>query len=129
MLAGLYKFTLWFLDPYLRYKNRKKTKEYVLFERGQRVEAKNITPYLLETTKYDIDLSFVIPAYNEEKRLPVMMKETMPYLQQKVKEGKLFKKIELIIVNDGSKDGTEALIKKYSEDSTDQINIRGVSLI
>jgi dolichyl-phosphate beta-glucosyltransferase len=83
----------------------------------------------LDSTKYDVDLSFVVPAYNEEKRLPVMMKDTMPYLQQKIKEGKLFKKIELIIVNDGSKDGTEALIKKYTEDSTDQINIRGVSLI
>jgi dolichyl-phosphate beta-glucosyltransferase len=58
-----------------------------------------------------------------------MMRDTMPYLQQKVKEGKLFKKIELIIVNDGSKDGTEAMIKKYTEDSTDQINIRGVSLL
>jgi dolichyl-phosphate beta-glucosyltransferase len=129
ILAGLYKFSLWFLDPYLRYRNRKKTKEYVLFEKGQRIDAKNMIPYLLDDKKYDVDLSFVVPAYNEEKRLPVMMKDTMPYLLQKVKEGKLFKKIELIIVNDGSKDGTEAMIKKYTEDSTDQINIRGVSLI
>jgi dolichyl-phosphate beta-glucosyltransferase len=41
----------------------------------------------------------------------------------------MFRKVELIIVNDGSKDGTEAMIKKYTEDSTEQINIRGVSLI
>jgi dolichyl-phosphate beta-glucosyltransferase len=34
LLAGLYKFGQWFLDPYLRYRNRKKTKEYVLFECG-----------------------------------------------------------------------------------------------
>jgi hypothetical protein len=34
LLAGLYKFGHWFLDPYLRYRNRRKTKEYVLFERG-----------------------------------------------------------------------------------------------
>jgi dolichyl-phosphate beta-glucosyltransferase len=77
-----------------------------------------------------VDLSFVVPAYNEEKRLPTMMKDTMPYLQQKVKEGRLFKKVEIIIVNDGStKDKTEEMIKKYTEDSTDQINIRGVSLL
>jgi hypothetical protein len=66
VLAGLYKFSLWFLDPYLRYRNRKKTKEYVLFERGQRIDAKNMTPYLLDGKKYDVDLSFVVPAYNEE---------------------------------------------------------------
>lgn len=34
LLAGLYKFGQWFLDPYLRYRYRRKTKEYVLFERG-----------------------------------------------------------------------------------------------
>jgi glycosyltransferase involved in cell wall biosynthesis len=31
----------------------------------------------------------------------------------------MFRKVELIIVNDGSKDGTEAMIKKYTEESTD----------
>ena len=41
----------------------------------------------------------------------------------------MFKKIEMIIVNDGSRDGTEAMIKRYTQDSTDQINIRGVSLL
>lgn len=58
-----------------------------------------------------------------------MLKQTLPYLQQKANEGKLFKKVEVILVNDGSKDGTEALIKKLTEDSTDQISIRGVSLL
>jgi hypothetical protein len=48
LLIGLYKFSLWFLDPYLRYRNRRKTKQYVLFERGQRIEANSITPYLLD---------------------------------------------------------------------------------
>lgn len=79
LLAGLYKFANWFLDPYLRYRNRKKTKEYVLFENGKRIEPKG-APFLLDSSKYDVDLSFVVPAYNEEKRLPTMMKDTMPYL-------------------------------------------------
>ena len=47
-----------------------------------------------------------------------------------MKEGKLFKNVELIIVNDGSKDKTEELIRKYTEDSSYQgINIRGVSAL
>jgi dolichyl-phosphate beta-glucosyltransferase len=36
---------------------------------------------LLDNKKYDVDLTLVVPAYNEEKRLPTMMKDTMPYLQ------------------------------------------------
>ena len=80
LAIGLYKTALWFLDPYLRYRNRRKTKDYVLFEKGSRIEAKGITPYLLDTKKYDVDLTLVVPAYNEEKRLPTMMKETLPYL-------------------------------------------------
>ena len=79
VLIGLYKFTLWFLDPYIRYRNRKKTKEYVLFEKGQRIEPKG-SPFLLDSNKYNVDLSFVVPDYNEELRLPAMMKDTLPYL-------------------------------------------------
>jgi hypothetical protein len=70
---GLYKFALWFLDPYLRYRNRRKVKEYVLFEKGQRVEPKGMQPYLLDNKKYDIGLSLIVPAYNEVNRLPKML--------------------------------------------------------
>lgn len=61
-----------------------------------------------------------------------MMNETLPvtsqldsnffqYLQAKTKEGRLFKKVEIILVNDGSKDETSQMIQKYSEQSTDAI--------
>ncbi len=116
----LYKVSLWFLDPYLRYRNRKKVKEYVLFEKGEAVEPKGVKPYLLDNKKYDVDLSLIVPAYNEVNRLPKMLTEdTLPYLRAKLKEGKLFKKVEIIIVNDGSKDKTGEMIQKYTKDSTD----------
>lgn len=70
---------------------------------------------MLDNKKYDIDLSIVVPAYNEVQRLPKMMNETLPYLQAKTKEGRLFKKVEIILVNDGSKDETSQMIQKYSE--------------
>lgn len=35
------------------------------------------TPYLLDTKTFDVDISIVVPAYNEEARLPVMMKDTL----------------------------------------------------
>jgi dolichyl-phosphate beta-glucosyltransferase len=43
-----------------------------------------------------------------------MMKETLEYFQAKIKSG-LFKRIEIVIVDDGSSDNTLGLIKQYSE--------------
>jgi hypothetical protein len=40
----------------------------------------NSEPFLLDNKKYDIDLSIVVPAYNEVDRLPKMMDETLPVL-------------------------------------------------
>jgi hypothetical protein len=50
---------------------------YVLFDKGQKLQIKS-DPFLLDNKKYDIDLSIVVPAYNEVQRLPKMMNETLP---------------------------------------------------
>jgi NAD(P)-dependent dehydrogenase (short-subunit alcohol dehydrogenase family) len=94
LLVGLYKFSLWFLDPYLRYRNRRKTKEYVLFERGQRIEAKGITPYLLDNKKYDVDLTLVVPAYNEA--------DTVRSVVRSIGEAGF----DVVVIDDGSSDRT-----------------------
>uniref|UniRef100_A0A7S3YV48 dolichyl-phosphate beta-glucosyltransferase n=1 Tax=Lotharella globosa TaxID=91324 RepID=A0A7S3YV48_9EUKA len=52
-------------------------------------------------------LSLVVPAYNEEDRIEVMMDETMKYL-----ESKSFS-YEIIIVDDGSKDRTTEVALRY----------------
>ena len=46
-----------------------------MYENGNVVKIE--TPYLLNSQSHDIDLSIVVPAYNEESRLPVMMKDTL----------------------------------------------------
>lgn len=74
--VGSYFFFKWFFDPYLRYRNRRKVKDYVIFEKGKQLESQT-SPNLLDSKKYDIDLTIVVPAYNEESRLPVMMKDTI----------------------------------------------------
>ena len=51
-------------------------------------------------------LSVVIPAYNEEKRLPRTLIEIDKYLRKWSKE------YEIIVVNDGSKDGTSDVVRK-----------------
>ena len=86
-----------------------------------------------------MDLSIVVPAYNEEARLPKMMEETvsvnsylaklLQYLEKKLAECKWLTKAEIVIVNDGSKDKTLELIKDYSaKHTTDmKLSVRGVN--
>lgn len=51
-------------------------------------------------------LSIVIPAYNEEKRLSSTLSAVLAYADQ------LAHSVEVIVVDDGSRDGTAALVEK-----------------
>ena len=53
-------------------------------------------------------LSIVIPCYNEEKRIEKTLKTIIKYLKKKKF------KLEIIIVDDGSKDSTIDVVKKYN---------------
>jgi dolichyl-phosphate beta-glucosyltransferase len=57
----------------------------------------------------DIFLSVVIPAYNEEKRLPATLQTIFEYL--KVQKYSW----EIIVVNDGSKDGTARVVSEAQD--------------
>jgi dolichyl-phosphate beta-glucosyltransferase len=56
------------------------------------------------------DLSIVIPAYNEEPRLEPTVRGAVDYFRS---EGRAF---ELIVVDDGSRDGTSALVRRLSDE-------------
>ncbi|XP_064029391.1 dolichyl-phosphate beta-glucosyltransferase isoform X1 [Pogoniulus pusillus] len=58
------------------------------------------------------ELSVVVPSYNEEDRLPVMMDEALDYLEKRQKRDASFT-YEVIVINDGSKDQTEKVAMKY----------------
>jgi glycosyltransferase involved in cell wall biosynthesis len=69
--------------------------------------------------KYLIDeLSVFYPIYNEEKNIQNTVNKTIPVLK------KIAQKWELILVNDGSKDNTAAVLKQIKKDySKDDIKI------
>ena len=57
----------------------------------------------------ELDLSVVIPAYNEEERLKRHVPGIVTYLQSKNRQ------FEIIIVNDGSRDGTVAITQALAQ--------------
>ncbi|RUS90121.1 hypothetical protein EGW08_002088 [Elysia chlorotica] len=64
--------------------------------------------------KPTLDLSVIVPAYNEEARLPIMMAETMEYLEERQTNDPSFT-YEVLIVDDGSKDITTEIGLRQSE--------------
>ncbi len=54
------------------------------------------------------DLSVIIPAFNEERRLPAYLDRVLAYLEIQPFLS------EVIIVDDGSRDGTAALVEKFA---------------
>lgn len=56
-----------------------------------------------------IDISIVIPAYNEEKRLEKTLQRILTYLQEKDCD------YEIIVVDDGSRDETLAVAGRFSQ--------------
>eukprot|EP01138_Halocafeteria_seosinensis_P008833 gb/GECG01009029.1/.p1 GENE.gb/GECG01009029.1/~~gb/GECG01009029.1/.p1 ORF type:complete len:328 (+),score=36.42 gb/GECG01009029.1/:1-984(+) len=68
-------------------------------------------------------LSLVVPAYNEENRMTIMMDEMLEVLQQQQRKSKTFT-YELIIVDDGSKDRTVEIAMGYvRKHGTDKIRV------
>ena len=61
-------------------------------------------------------LYIVIPCYNEEQVLPITSKIFLEKINCLVSEGKISDESRVMFVNDGSKDDTWNLIKKYSEE-------------
>jgi dolichyl-phosphate beta-glucosyltransferase len=65
-----------------------------------------------------VRLSCIVPAFDETKRLPVMLEETVGHLESRQKKDSKFT-YEIIIVDDGSRDNTVELAldlaKKYNK--------------
>ncbi|XP_046748017.1 dolichyl-phosphate beta-glucosyltransferase isoform X2 [Diprion similis] len=60
---------------------------------------------------WSVHLSIIVPAYNEEERLLPMLDECIEYLEGRKRFGLTY---EIIVVSDGSTDGTVAAAQNYS---------------
>ena len=57
-----------------------------------------------------MNLSIIIPAYNEEKRLPPALERTMDLLMRDLKEP-----FEVMVIDDGSKDATGRSVEAFTD--------------
>lgn len=60
---------------------------------------------------WSVNLSIIVPAYNEEERLPPMLDECLEYLEQLKRSGYTY---EIIVVSDGSTDKTVEVAQNYA---------------
>jgi len=62
-------------------------------------------------------LSIIIPAYNEEKRIPLTLKKISEFLKTK---DFLY---EIIIIDDGSQDATSKIVEEFSKDKYNELRL------
>eukprot|EP00903_Cladosiphon_okamuranus_P014218 g13209.t1 len=73
-------------------------------------------------------LSVIVPAHNEEDRLPGMLKDTFAYLGTRRKTSDSSFTYEVIVVDDGSTDGTAAEVKRWvAQLGTDAVRLLTLS--
>lgn len=81
----------------------------------------------LVTSSPDLELSIIVPAYNEQTRLPSMLSETLTYLATRTAQDASFT-WELIVVDDGSRDGTAATARRFAAERGEGRRVRVVRL-
>ncbi|CAO3666548.1 unnamed protein product [Umbelopsis vinacea] len=73
-----------------------------------------------------VRLSCIVPAFDESKRLPVMLEETVGHLQSRQKKDSKFT-YEIIIVDDGSRDNTVDIALEFAKSHKD-VDLRVLAL-
>ncbi|KAI8799699.1 nucleotide-diphospho-sugar transferase [Cladochytrium replicatum] len=71
-------------------------------------------PSILDVTLSTVDLSIIVPAFDESKRLPAMLDEAAEYLVTRKSRNPAFQ-FEIIVVDDGSRDNTSEVALKYAK--------------
>ncbi len=94
------------------------------YYRDAKSKEKHLLPSIFDEAS--IKLSVVVPAFDESKRLPTMLKETVDYLeaQKKLHETNTY---EIILVDDGSRDNTIDVAIDYAK-TVPHVDLRVLAL-
>ena len=106
-LLAISLVALWILDPALE---NFVAKRIDVAKKGNYVAVDQYTDDSVKESS-DVHLSVVIPAYNEEKRISIMLDDAIGFLEDWSNKNKL--KYEVIVVDDGSKDKTSEVCLQY----------------
>lgn len=105
-----------FFEAYTRRNNHQHIEVPAIFEDPSSLKQVPCPHIVDPATKY---ISLIIPAFNEEHRLPGALEETMNYLQQRTSKDPSFS-YEVVIIDDGSADETKRVafefVRKYTVD-------------
>ncbi|CAO0803344.1 unnamed protein product [Mucor circinelloides] len=105
-IASLIGFLL-FCSPQPR--DRTENEKYY---RDAKSKDKKLLPSIFDEPA--LKLSCIVPAFDETKRLPTMLKETVEYLEQQRNKDATYT-YEIIIVDDGSRDNTVQVAMDFAE--------------
>ncbi|XP_062092677.1 uncharacterized protein LOC133798420 [Humulus lupulus] len=110
-------FSVIFFEAYRRRHNHTHVEAPAIFEDPNSLKQVPCPSVFNPAEKY---LSLIVPAFNEEHRLPDALDEMMNYLQHRAARDKSFS-YEVVIVDDGSADGTKRVafeyVRKYNVDN------------
>ncbi|KAG5062585.1 hypothetical protein AAZX31_02G087100 [Glycine max] len=105
-----------FFEAYKRRNNHQHIEVPAIFEDPSSLKQVPCPHIVDPATKY---ISLIIPAFNEEHRLPGALEETMNYLHQRTLKDSSFT-YEVVIIDDGSADETKRVafefVRKYTVD-------------
>ncbi|XP_057436477.1 uncharacterized protein LOC130728915 isoform X2 [Lotus japonicus] len=105
-----------FFSAYSRRNNHEHVEAPAIFEDPNSLKQVPCPHIVDPASKY---ISLIVPAFNEEHRLPGALEETMNYLQQRALKDPSFS-YEVVIIDDGSADSTKRVafefVRKYTVD-------------
>ncbi|XP_015372803.1 PREDICTED: dolichyl-phosphate beta-glucosyltransferase [Diuraphis noxia] len=105
LLMTLVFWMLYFKDsPYAR-KHRSDDEKYFMDENARQV------PFPSLEDEYSLDLSIIVPAYNEQDRIRPMLESCLHFLTDVGRKWTF----EVIVVSDGSTDGTCDIVMEYMQ--------------
>jgi len=104
-------------EPYPEITIYPSEKKFVAYDQQGKEEEREWELSLSDEADKEIGLSLIIPAYNEEERLPTMLDEALEFLANPKKSlcPDQFRNFEVIVVDDGSKDRTTKLALDYAK--------------